>query len=56
MKFAGLGQNLTSTADASMSPSYAEAVMREPKTDIAAQRSAIAGRADVDLAGRDFRL
>jgi hypothetical protein len=39
-----------------MSPSYAEAVMREAKTDIAAPRSAIAGKSDVNQMGRDFRF
>ena len=44
------GHQRKSASAATMSLSYAEAVMREAKTDIAAQKSAFEGRADLTSA------
>ena len=49
------GHQRSSAAAAGMSAPYAGAVVCEPKMDVAAPRSAIAGRADVDFLGGDFR-
>ena len=51
-----LGQQRFSPSAAGMSASYAGVVVCGPKTDVAAPRSAIAGRADGDFLGCDFRL
>ena len=51
----GMGHQRSSAAAAGMSASCAKAVVSGPKTDIGSLRSAIAGRADIDLMGGDFR-
>ncbi len=51
-----LGHKQSSAAVAGMSASGVRAVVDRPKTDIAALRSAIAGKADIDPMGRDFRF
>ena len=50
------GQQRTSAPRTRMSASFAEAVVGREKADVSARRSAIAGRADVDPMGGDFRL
>lgn len=50
-----LGHQRTSTPSARKSAFYEEADVIGPKPDISAMRSGIAGGADVDLTGPDFR-
>jgi hypothetical protein len=50
-----MGQIRTSATAAAMSASYAKAVVSGLKTDIAALRSAIAGKPDINFPSRDVR-
>jgi hypothetical protein len=51
-----MGQQRSSVFASGMSAPNAEAVVCALKTDVANLRSAIAGKADLDPMGRDFRF
>lgn len=56
LAMSGLGQKRKSAFVVGMSAFQGKAAGTGPKTDIDSSRSAIGGKADLDLMGRYFRL